>query len=318
MLRSRVGNTLWRLDLYRGQRFRGISRELFFRCAGRFTPELVAESEGMRFRVPTYDRAVGLMSFANGPPERETMKLAVSILAKRGGWRGVEGGCFLDVGANIGTATVTALKQAGFAEAICFEPLPDNHRLLLANLAANGLSDRAQTMNLALSDHDGEADFEVSPNNSGDGRVRLDGSPGGPDAFGEDSRPVLKVKLARLDSVCDAEKGPIDLSNVSLAWIDAQGHEGQILTGAKSLLGSSIPLVTEVWPYGLKRAGGREAFVEAIRGNYERLIDLGSQTADSAPVELEASQVEAVLESYEKKSFFDPDGSKSSTDLLLL
>jgi FkbM family methyltransferase len=293
-----------------------VSREIFFRCAGRFTPELVADFDGMRFRVPTYDRAVGLMSFASGPPEQDTMKLAVSILEARGDWRGAEGGCFLDVGANIGTATVIALRQAGFAEAICFEPLPDNHRLLLENLAANGLADRAQTVNVALSDHDGKADFEISPNNSGDGRVRLDGSPGGPDAFGEKARQVLEVKLARLDSVC--EDGPIDLSKVSLAWIDAQGHEGQILAGAKRLLGSSTPLVTEVWPFGLKRAGGREAFVEAIRANYERMIDLGSQTADSTPVELDAAQVEAVLEDYEKSSFFDPGGAKASTDLLLL
>src|SRR5215204_2368895 len=141
MLRSRVGNTLWRLGLYRGRRVRGVSRELFFRVAGKFTPELVAESDGMRFRVPTYDRAVGLMSFASGPPEWDTIKLVLSTLEARGDWPGAGGGCFLDIGANIGTATVTAFRQAGFAGAICFEPLPENHRLLRENLAANGLAD---------------------------------------------------------------------------------------------------------------------------------------------------------------------------------
>lgn len=270
----------------------------------------------MRFRVPTYDRAVGLMSFASGPPELETMKLAVSALEARGEWRGSKDGCFLDVGANIGTATVTALRQCGFAEAICFEPLPDNHRLLLENVIANGLSERVKTMNLALSDQDGEADFEISPNNSGDGRVRLEGSAEGPDAFGEDSRQLLEVKLARLDSLC--EEGSINLSNVSLAWVDAQGHEGQILAGATHLQESSIPLVTEVWPYGLKRAGGRDAFVEAIRSNYERMIDLGALGADPGSSEVDADRVEDVLDSYEKSSFFDPGGAKASTDLLLL
>jgi FkbM family methyltransferase len=293
-----------------------VSRELFFRVAAKFTPELVAESDGMRFRVPTYDRAVGLMSFASGPPERGTIKLVLSTLEARGGWRGAGSGCFLDIGANIGTATVTAVKQAGFAGAICFEPLPENHRLLCENLAANGLADRVQTMNVALSDHDGEADFEVSSNNSGDGRVRLGNASEGHDAFGESARETLKVKLARLDSICD--EGPIDLSEVSLAWIDAQGHEGQILTGAGQLLRSSIPLVTEVWPYGLNRSGGREAFAEAIRDNYELMIDLGRHGADLKPVELDPRGIDALLSSYEKSSFFDPDGSKSSTDLLLL
>lgn len=315
MLRSRVGNTLWRLGLYRGQRFRAVSRELFFRVAGKFTPELIAESEGMRFRVPTYDRAVGLISFASGPPERDTMRHALSLLEARGDWRGAEGGCFLDIGANIGTATVTAFQQRDFAGAICFEPLPDNHRLLRENLAANGLAERAKTLNLALSDRDGEAEFEVSPNNSGDGRVRLGGASDSPDAFGESTRKTLEVRLARLDSLCD--DGSLDLSEVSLAWIDAQGHEGQILSGAKQLLSSSIPLVTEVWPYGLKRSGGREAFVETVRDNYELMIDLG-ENGDGRPTELDPGQIDALLTEYEKSSFFDPGGAKSSTDLLLL
>jgi len=315
MLRSRVGNTLWRLGLYRGRRVRAVSRELFFRLAGRVTPELVAEWEGMRFRVPTYDRAVGLLSFANGPPERETMSQALAVLKARGDWQGAEGGRFLDIGANIGTATVTAMRQAGFAGAVCFEPLPDNHRLLLENLAENGLADRVRTINVALSDLDGEADFEVSPNNSGDGRVRLGNASDAPDAFGEDTRETLKVRLAKLDSIC--EEGALDLSEVSLAWIDAQGHEGQILTGAQRLLQSSVPLVTEVWPYGLKRSGGREAFVAAIRDNYERMIDLDA-AGDGDPVELDPSRIDALLSGYEKSSFFDPGGAKSSTDLLLL
>jgi FkbM family methyltransferase len=316
MLRSRVGNTLWRLDLYRGQRARAVSRELFFRVAGKFTSELVAEADGMRFRVPTYDRAVGLMSFAGGPPERGTMKQVLSLLQGRGGWRAADGR-FLDIGANIGTATVTAFGQADFAGAVCFEPLPENHRLLLENLAANGLADRAEVMNIALSDHDGEGDFEISPNNSGDGRVRLTDSAGSQDAFGEGSRELVKVKLAKLDSLC--EEAAIDLSEVSLAWMDAQGHEGQILAGAKQLLQSSVPLVTEVWPYGLERAGGREAFVAAIAGNFERMIDLGRHgEVGGEPVELDPSDVDALLSSYEKSSFFDPGGAKSSTDLLLL
>jgi FkbM family methyltransferase len=316
MLRSRVGNTLWRLRMYRGRRFRGASRELFFRCAGRLTPELVTESDGMRFRVPTYDRAVGLICFAAGPPERGTLQRVLSILEARGDWRGADGSCFLDIGANIGTATVTALRKGGFAEAVCFEPLPDNHRLLLENLAGNGFADRVRTLNVALSDRDGEADFEISPNNSGDGRVRVASPAAGADAFGESAREVARVKLAKLDSPC--EEGLVDLSRVSLAWLDAQGHEGQILAGASCLLRSSIPVVTEFWPYGLKRSGGKQLFVDAVRANYERMIDLGAHGADSRPVELEADRIEALFDDYEKSSFFDPGGAKASTDLLLL
>ena len=315
MLRSRIGNTLWRLGMYRERRLRAASRELFFRCAGRFTPELVAEVDGMRFRVPTYDRAVGLMCFAAGPSERGTLQRVLSVLEAHGDWRG--GSCFLDIGANIGTATMTALREGGFAEAICFEPLPDNHRLLLENLAANGLADRVRVIDVALSDRDGEADFEISPNNSGDGRVRMGESPGrGADAFGEGTRQVVSVKLTKLDSAC--EQGSIDLDEVGLVWMDAQGHEGHILAGADRLLRSSVPVLTEFWPYGLKRSGGKQLFIDAVRENYERVIDLGGHGVDSQPVEVAADRIEALFDKYEKSSFFDPGGAKASTDLLLL
>jgi FkbM family methyltransferase len=270
----------------------------------------------MRFRVPTYDRGLGLMAFAMGPPERDTMSLVISVLATRDD-RPAAGRNLLEIGANIGTATVVALREGGFEEATCFEPLPDNHRLLLDNLAANGLLDRVQAMEIALSDLDGEAEFEISPNNSGDGRVRSEGDTNqGKDAFAESQRETVKVRLARLDSLC--EQGLLDLDRFSLAWLDAQGHEGHILSGANRLLRSQIPIVTEFWPYGLSRAGGKRAFIDAVRANYDTVVDLGSRSNTSQPDEIPADRIEVLVRRYEEGSLLDPDGATTSTDLLLL
>ena len=40
--------------------------------------------------------------------------------------------------------------------------------------------------------------------------------------------------------------------------MDVQGYEGYILTGAKNTLQFTPPLVTEFWPYGMKRASTYE------------------------------------------------------------
>jgi hypothetical protein len=45
------------------------------------------------------------------------------------------------------------------------------------------------------------------------------------------------------------------LSSPSFIWIDVQGYEGYVFKGGKSLLEKGLPTVSEVWPYGILRAG---------------------------------------------------------------
>jgi len=58
----------------------------------------------------------------------------------------------------------------------------------------------------------------------------------------------------------------------SLLWMDIEGYEGHALEGAKSLLSSGIPLVSEFNPEFLAKAGGLEAFKQALEGR--RIFDL--------------------------------------------
>lgn len=52
-------------------------------------------------------------------------------------------GRFVDVGAHVGAVTVAVLLDNPEATAICVEPIPENVAVLRANLAHNGLTDRA-------------------------------------------------------------------------------------------------------------------------------------------------------------------------------
>ena len=80
--------------------------------------------------------------------------------ARRGTLKDTE---FLDVGANIGTTTVSALLHGPFASAICFEPERQNLVDLRLNLLLNGLEDRATAIGVALSDQSGRPSSSPIP-----------------------------------------------------------------------------------------------------------------------------------------------------------
>lgn len=55
-------------------------------------------------------------------------------------------GTFWDIGAHIGTVTVAVLLDNPDATAVCVEPIPENLDVLRANLAENGLAERATVL----------------------------------------------------------------------------------------------------------------------------------------------------------------------------
>jgi len=172
------------------------------------------------------------------------------------------GGVFLDVGANIGTQTVYALGSGSFASAACFEPAATNVALLRANLAVNGMTERADVIQAGVSDHSGQAALAFSPNNSGDHRI----------ASGVASAAGPTVALTSLDDYLAGSAA--GASAVSLVWIDTQGHEAEVMAGATSLTGRDIPVVMEFWPGELKRKGTLPSLIASLQRSYTSFYDL--------------------------------------------
>ena len=57
--------------------------------------------------------------------------------------------------------------------------------------------------------------------------------------------------------------------------MDTQGYEGYILSGALRLIDASVPIVTEFWPYGLKRSNGLDMFYTVLStSKYTTMWDL--------------------------------------------
>ena len=83
------------------------------------------------------------------------------------------------------------------------------------------------------------------------------------------------------------ERGEINVEEIGLVWIDTQGHEGYVLSGAEKLTSANIPVVTEYWPDAIEKASGWELLETAIRTKYSHFLDLrmSDSTEDAEPVE---------------------------------
>jgi FkbM family methyltransferase len=215
-----------------------------------------------RFLVSAGDKIISRDIFMHGSYDIQKLHLAVSLL---------DGGAppttLIDIGANVGCICIPAVSSGMFSRAIAIEPDPRNYSLLIANVAINGLGTRITSHNLALGDQAGELHFELSKDNFGDHRVRRSDDAG---AQGEGDRETIAVSATTFDQLL----APADLEN-ALIWMDTQGYEGVILSGAGKALGPRLPLVLEFWPYGMKRTGAYPLMKNALLGaGYSHFYEL--------------------------------------------
>ena len=163
-------------------------------------------------------------------------------------------GTVLDVGANNGVTSIGMLRTGELERAIAIEPEPRNFALLQHNVRQNSLNDRVVCLSVAASHQKGEIPFEVSGTNDGDHRVRMNGNHGAPELFQESGRRVITVPT---DNLCNLLLDvPKEFTqNIAVIWIDVQGYEGYVFLGARELLSRGAPVVSEIWPYGIRRSG---------------------------------------------------------------
>jgi FkbM family methyltransferase len=266
--------------------------------------EIVVRTRHGRLGFSNKDHGVGRRLFINREYEWSTLEKAVECAVAAGALSRRNPGLLLDVGANLGTTCIPLVSQGVFAGAIAVEPEPVTYRHLVRNVARNGLADVIRTFNCALSSTNGTMSMELSTN-SGDNRLRVGGASGAPAHYREERRPVITVSVHRLDDLLPTV--PTDPEDIALIWMDVQGHERHVLEGAPRTLTGRAPVVAELWPYGLARAGvAPEAFVKTVAAHFDRFYDLG----DEAPVARPITHIERLFHRHEH--------FKSFTDLLLL
>jgi FkbM family methyltransferase len=257
-------------------------RKEFAQEAARLTPYLGVEHKTARFVVPVRQKfGVGRFAWTNWKEDRH-LERAAALLRKAG--IEVSGTGFVDVGANVGTTTVLAQTELGFAGGWALEPEPENFRLLRANLALNGLEETVQAFQVAASDHDGRGFLSLRPTIGSKHHI----------VEGGDGDEEIEVPLVTLDSM--VEEGVLDPESVGLLWLDVEGHELEVLEGASALLGRPVPLVMEFDPRILDRA--RIDRLRAILSpRYDSVIDLRTATREGAEI-LTPGSLESIAARY--------------------
>ncbi|MBV9605256.1 MAG: FkbM family methyltransferase [Solirubrobacterales bacterium] len=137
------------------------------------------------------------------------------------------GGTLLDLGGNIGLASVYLARRHRFARVVIVEPVPENAALARLNCERNGLA--AEIVEAAAAPTAGEASFMLAREHN-QGRIG---------AAGEGS---IRVRAATIPELVGAAR------TIRLVKMDIEGGEGPLLAHPDGWLEGVLALVAEFHP----------------------------------------------------------------------
>jgi FkbM family methyltransferase len=224
----------------------------------------------LRFLIDTHDLVIGKSTFIEGLSDFDIMSRAIDATRTASGEDPLRGQLFIDIGANIGTSTIPAVRRFNAARVIAVEPEDHNCTLLRCNLLLNGIADVVTVVPAAISNIEGFANLYISKKNLGDHRLAL------PDTTREDlaTREIISVSTVRLDQML--VNYSVEPADIGLLWIDAQGHEPLIFDSAGLFLHQPPVTVTEYWPEELESNKKLTVFNALLRDVYRQFVDLRS------------------------------------------
>ena len=223
-----------------------------------------ADMRGLSVLVPTSDGTIGRSVYASGDWDPLMEGVVYDALDVYG--RTYMGRTFLEVGANFGVYALPAVALHEFGRAVAYEPDPTSFDLLQRNIDRNALGSRVTAHQAALSSAPTELTLKLGTNNAGDNRIVQPGA-----APADGATTVVVPALAFDDEVA---AGRIPLDDLGLAWIDVQGHELEVLKGARTLLAAGVPLVIE-FASAMGERRQLDELAELLAESYAVMVDLG-------------------------------------------
>lgn len=241
--------------------------------------------------VNTSDKVIGARLFDRGDFDLQKLISACKLISSNGGVP--LHSVLIDIGANLGSICIPAVRRGLVQRAIAFELDPDNTRLLRINALLNGVEDRIDIRNMAVGAAVREVTVKHSESNFGDHRVLAKGGGQG-----------VSVPMVTLDSIAQ----DLDLSRTIL-WIDIQGYEAFALQGARYFLAAGVPLIVEFSREELDSTGSFDLFLSIVTNSgYAVFYDINA--LEPKPTPLTRTTLEVLSERLTRQGDF--------TDLLLL
>ncbi len=164
---------------------------------------------------------------------------------------------FIDIGAHGGLYSIIIKKQFPNIKVYAFEPDRQNRYQLYSNIFLNGLENVIDIFDIGLSNYDGEASFGIRE------KFRRGGK-------GISNSGSEKVSVNKLDNILKFKNKKCFIK------IDVEGHEKQVLEGAKTFLDNNNCLVqTEI----LENHNEKDLFHIFENYKYEFLKKIDSSNA---------------------------------------
>lgn len=242
------------------RRFTSRRRELQWRRLQSGGVEFVFIRRELPMVVSVRDDAISRKLYIAGEHEFQKFKQVLKLL------RVDQLQYLFDIGANIGEICIRAVKEGLATRGVAVEADLQNFQLLTVNAGLNGLT--------------GTHRLELHHAAAGTGTPNFVQLKKSSDNFGD--HQVLPSQLQVDQPECNADQvrnlrlDSLNLSKAdtsSLLWVDVQGYETQVLTGASSLLQSLVPIALEVSPLHLERYSSFGEFVSLV-SKYRGYFDL--------------------------------------------
>lgn len=220
-----------------------------------------------KYIINSSDKVIGRSLYISGSFEFDNFLHTLEILKNK-----IKTETLVDIGANIGSICIPAIKRGIFKNCLAIEPEPYNFDLLTKNIFINNLSNKIQTFNFALGQFDNEKiKFELSENNYGDHRIKSNSTE--KNYYNEDKRKIIDIEMKRLDTLIQ-DFDPKE----TLLWMDVQGYEGFVLEGGINTLSKKPPLVIELEPYLIERLNSYNMLKKnLINAGYRNCYNLNSK-----------------------------------------
>lgn len=177
---------------------------------------------GMKFACDRQNKRIAPIESINfGVYERRETDMVLRLMPP--------GGCFLDVGANVGWYSILIAKAVEGACVHAFEPIPSTYKSLQRNIALNGVEE-IHPYNFALGDEEQFLEFYFHPENSD--------SASSVNILERPDVQKLVVPVHKLDDV--VASGNL---NVDFLKCDVEGAELLVLRGALHTIERDNPII---------------------------------------------------------------------------